>query len=99
MKTSGMIAAIIAILLLWASPSAFAQKIDSLRCEGGVVTTGASRPATVEKCGMPGDGRMHQEIRQGGVVMVEQWAYDYRPEDYLYILSFEGLTLKRIERR
>ena len=98
MKEFRLALAILLILMLWATPTVvFAEPVDALRCDGGVITDGASRTRTIEKCGFPATAKMRQERRQGGVIMVERWAYDFGPEDY-YILTFEGLGLKRIDR-
>ena len=85
------------ILLLWPfQTAAVDRKVSAIRCEGGVITPGASKLMTVEKCGPPQDEAMRQVRRAGGVIHEDDWLYDFGPEGGYYLLRFEGLGLKDI---
>jgi len=62
---------------------------SSLRCSGGIVATGDSDRAVVQKCGEPLDMQYRQDV---GPV----WIYNFGQSRYMYYLAFQNGRLQRI---
>ena len=62
---------------------------STLRCSGGIVATGDSDRAVVQKCGEPLDTQFRQDV---GPV----WIYNMGQSRYMYDLAFQNGRLQRI---
>ena len=110
-KTSAL--AISSIFLLSMSLAALAIAEDTaFRCGGETVSVGDSTyvvlkacgdPARKEKTGTAGAAKKDKTTRgqktvKGASTKVEKWYYDEGYGGYVYILTFQGNTLKKIEK-
>jgi hypothetical protein len=93
-------------------PAAFlmlagAAHADTLRCKSSLISTGASEPYVVEKCGAP-DSKMEVSepviarrpdgfTYQVGTTMQQIWRYKRSPGQFPAVLTFEGGVLKKLE--
>ena len=62
---------------------------STLRCPGGIVATGDSDRAVVQKCGDPLDTQYRQDV---GPV----WIYNIGQSRFMYYLAFQNGRLQRI---
>jgi hypothetical protein len=62
---------------------------STLRCSGGIVATGDSDRAVVQKCGQPLDTQYRQDV---GPV----WIYNIGQSRFMYYLEFQNGRLQRI---
>jgi hypothetical protein len=74
-----------------------------LRCKsGGLIAVGESKLEVVSKCGEPASKDTVERRIPGsvptGYVTIEQWTYNFGPSDFIYMLEFQGSTLKTIKR-
>lgn len=78
--------------------------MNSLRCANSqLVMLGDSKLDVVSKCGDPAmkESVGKQYGLSGGVYesrVQEEWTYNFGPNDFLYVLTFEGGFLKTIGR-
>ncbi len=72
---------------------------SSISCPGGIVSTGDSVVDLITKCGQPAWKESHQEeftdrlapdLRQRTYVTVEQWTYDFGPQQLLRIVTIKN---------
>jgi len=83
------------VFLLSASQLSFAVDLynmadqSTLRCLGGIVATGDSDRAVVQKCGEPLDVQSVQDV---GPV----WIYNIGQSKFMYYLAFQNGRLQRI---
>ena len=72
---------------------------SSISCSGGIVSTGDSVVNLVVKCGQPIWKESHQEeitnrtsddLKQRIYVTVEQWTYDFGPQQFLRIVTIKN---------
>ncbi len=89
--------ALIAVFLVSVLPHG--ARASSISCEGGIVSTGDSVVDLLIKCGEPVWKESHQEeftgriapdLRQRTYVTVEQWTYDFGPQQLLRIVTIKN---------
>ena len=90
--------ALAVVALLLASRVAAAD--DSMQCKDGIVRLGA-RPGEVEdKCGAPTHAEHYEHtivIDWGAVVVtLDVWTYDFGPNSFIRILTFQDGVLQTI---
>ena len=77
-----------------------------MRCDGYVISEGASKIEVLQKCGKPlmkdvvGEETVFDYFLGSGSarkVVVEQWVYDMGAGSFMRILTFKGGTLATIE--
>ena len=94
---------LVAILLLGFSPSPAIA--DSISCSGGIVSTGDSVVDLIIKCGKPDWKEYHQEeitdqfapgIKQRTYIAVEQWTYNFGPQQLLRIVTLRNSVVKDV---
>lgn len=94
-----------AILALAAGEAA----ADSLRCGTGIVQVGDSKLDLSARCGRPAlvDQRVEERAAFGAdgrpapgrlSVTVEQWTFDFGPQEFIQLVTLEGGKIVRIER-
>jgi hypothetical protein len=99
--------AALALLLLAAAEA----RADSVRCSGGLVSTGDSKLDLLGKCGRPTiqDGRLDERtvslVAKDGtathrrtMATVETWSYDFGPNGFTYVVTLDAGKIVRIER-
>lgn len=86
---------------LLSSCPAFAVESGSMRCERGIVSPGNVMAEVVAKCGDPTFTTRHQESRgdreRFWTVTVEEWTYNFGPNQFMYNLVFENGRVVRID--
>ena len=106
---------VVAVLLFTAVPLFSADVLDktgSFQCGSNIVSVGDTKAEVIIKCGQPtyqeaeGSKEAVKRGRQGSPLdyeseykNVEQWYYNRGPNDFIYVLTFEGGTLRTIESR
>lgn len=86
------------VLLIWGlSPSP--ANADSISCDGGIVSNDDSVVELLMKCGQPRWKESHQEefgsrlapgVKQKTIVEVEEWTYDFGPQQLLRIVTIRN---------
>ncbi|MCG8435082.1 MAG: DUF2845 domain-containing protein [Gammaproteobacteria bacterium] len=80
----------ILILLLCVLP----VEADSLRCKRHIVDLDATKLEVLHKCGEPD----FREVVSGEEQFKKEvWIYDFGAQRFMYVLTFHGLRLRRIE--
>ncbi|RNC65835.1 MAG: DUF2845 domain-containing protein [Desulfuromonadales bacterium] len=90
------------------SGAAGGSESGSMRCSGGMVSLGDFIAEVVKKCGQPDfayqreqtkvDGRWrHYRSRTIGTITVDDWTYNFGPNEFMYQLIFENGRVARIE--
>ena len=90
-----------------------ARSADSLRCDGGLVSTSDTTLDLLAKCGPPAL-REDRLVERAAVVVleaqrklgyerrdsavVERWTYNFGPERFIQIVTLEGGKVHRVER-
>jgi hypothetical protein len=79
---------------------------SSISCPGGIVSSGDSVVVLLNKCGQPDWKDSHQEeitgplsggLRQRTYVTVEQWTYNFGPQQLLRIVTIRNGTVAGIQ--
>jgi hypothetical protein len=97
---------------LVATALAGAARGDSIRCDGGIVSTGDSKLDLLGKCGEPalveeqlevrGQFQVSQDGRSGAsrlvTVRVERWTYDFGPQRFLQFVTLETGRVRSVGR-
>ncbi|AJE03913.1 DUF2845 domain-containing protein [Geobacter pickeringii] len=103
-----MIAIAGACLLALAPWGAGASETGTMICRGGIVSIGDAIPAVLHKCGPPvyATQREQSEVtgssRHGGTktitrITIDDWTYNFGPNEFMYQLIFENGRVARIE--
>jgi hypothetical protein len=92
--TGDMLAVLVVVFVLATVCPAMA---DTMKCGRHQVTVGDSKATVLQLCGEPAV----REVISGGEgstsVRKEQWIYDRGKGRFQALLTFEGITLRRIE--
>jgi len=89
-----------------------AARADSIRCEGGIVSSGDSKLDLLGKCGPPSlrESKLTERERLAGggpssllqssrvAVEVERWTYDFGPRQFLQVVTVEAGEVRAVER-
>ncbi len=85
---------------------------DSIRCDGGIVSTGDSKLDLIGKCGAPALREAQEEERsrvlldatgralsgRSTAVTVERWTYNFGPRQFVQHVTLEGGRVRGVER-
>lgn len=87
----------------------FLDHLDTLQCGDSIVSVGGTKYEAMLKCGEPsyqdveGSKETVRRGEQGSrnaytskTGVIEQWYYNRGPNDFIYVLTFEGGTLRSI---
>lgn len=84
---------IVAVALL--SGTAMAE---SMQCRNGILSLGDSKYETTNKCGEPASKESYQKpVGYGATVTVDEWTYDFGPNEFVYIVYLQSGKVSRIE--
>lgn len=89
------------MLLMTATFASFGRADDYteyLRCGPNLIMVGETKLEVFRKCGNP---VMREDVpvtTSWGYKYEEEWTYDMGPNDFLYVLRFDGSKLKTIHR-
>jgi len=88
--------------------AAFASGIDSMFCNGGLISTGDTAGEVIAKCGQPAyatqrDAKRVTDIDRRGhdkivtTVAIDDWLYNFGPNRFQYRVILENGFVVRIE--
>lgn len=90
---------IVLILLLVTGLLPLHAHADSISCDGGIVSSGDAAVELMLKCGKPEWKDLHQEeitdrinpnLKQRTYVTVEEWTYNFGPQQFLRIVTLRN---------
>lgn len=90
---------LILIILLVTGLIPFQALADSISCDGGIVSSGASAVDLIMKCGQPEWKESHQEeitdrvnpnLKQRTYITVEEWTYNFGPQQFMRIVTLRN---------
>ena len=101
-------ATLLALIVLATPIPGFATETGSLSCNGGIVSLGATTGEVISKCGQPTSSAQREDRRVTGgprgsgdrtitSVTVNDWTYNFGPNQFQYRLLFENGRVARIE--
>jgi len=107
MKTSFQIILAALIILACNSP-VFATSTDTMFCDGGIISIGDTAGEVLSKCGQPATSTAREEKRFGTgstyghgrvftTVAIDDWIFNFGPNQFQYQLVFENGRVARIE--
>ena len=90
------------------SAPGFAIESPTMRCDGGIVSVGDRAVEVLGKCGQPSYSTQREEkrINEGGrgsrektvaIVTIDDWSYNFGPNQFQYRLLLEDGKVTRIE--
>lgn len=99
------------ILLLLLALPAFAAETPTMICKNGIVSAKDAMPEVLSKCGEPAlkaqrsEARLVQSWEQYGkkertiatTVTIDEWTYNFGPNEFLHLVTFESGRVTRIE--
>jgi len=89
------------IVALAAGAPAQAGETDSCICRNGIVSKGDLIVEVLKKCSQPAQKYQREETRiltRGiSIVTVDEWIYNFGPNEFMYSLRFENGRVARIE--
>jgi hypothetical protein len=82
-----------------------ALQSDSLRCDRGIVSLNDTMPEVIGKCGPPVFQDRRDQLRSYGDrhgrsyenVTVDEWTYNFGPQEFMYLVTFNNGRVARIE--
>jgi hypothetical protein len=102
MRKPGMVISLIVLLSAVSFSGAYSATLD---CEGGIISTGDTRVDLLGKCGEPDSKEFHEEeiserldqgVRRKLFVMVEDWTYNFGPNQLQRIVTLKNGTVAHI---
>lgn len=102
-KVTCLLSAMLFFLLLPLSVNA--QQSSTLRCRNGIVSLNDTVAEVLKKCGPPAfQDRREQTFSSGHrygrsfeVMTVDDWTYNFGPQEFMYQVIFENGRVARIE--
>ncbi|GLI36923.1 DUF2845 domain-containing protein [Geobacter hydrogenophilus] len=102
---AGIIGTILLALVPW---GAGATETGTMICKGGIVSIGDAIPEVLQKCGPPAFSSQREQVEVGGSVKpgvsrtyvkvtVDDWTYNFGPNEFMYRVIFENGNVARIE--
>jgi hypothetical protein len=96
------------VLCLSLATPLHAVETGSMRCSGGIVSIGDTAGAVAGKCGEPAFIAQRQQTSLEGrrrstynttitTVTIDEWTYNFGPQEFQYQVSFENGRVMRIE--
>jgi len=75
---------------------------DTIRCNGGIVSTGDSEVVLLAKCGSPTTvneyGNVeHKGYRSADINKMEAWVYNFGPYEFMYRIILKNGVVKSVE--
>ncbi len=90
-----------AILAVFACQYGYALETDTMICKNGIVSKGETMPVVLHKCGPPSFTDRHEESGSADdtliTVTVDDWIYNFGPNEFMYSIRFENGRVKKIE--
>ncbi len=96
MKSGGLIFSFVVLILALSSSDLYSATLD---CAGGIISVGDSRVDLLAKCGEPYRTESHDEeiserldqgVRQKIYITVEDWIYNYGPNQFMRIVTLRN---------
>ena len=90
----------------------FSNNLYALRCGYALIQTGDTKGSVISNCGKPDNKSQRKvttelyrrifgthKIKTYGkkTVLIDEWTYNFGPNDFVYVLSFDGDTLITIK--
>jgi len=96
---------LVAVAVLFMCGAAGATGTESCICRNGIVSRGDLMAQVIQKCGEPAQKFQREEARVSrGVrhtdfekVTVDDWTYNFGPNEFMYSIQFENGRVERIE--
>ena len=90
---------ILCLILTLTATTAYA---DTMRCKGGIISTGASDIEVIAKCGPPTSVNEYGNVEHRGhrsedINRMEAWTYNFGPYEFMYKLIMKNGVVSRIE--
>ena len=89
------------VCLAVAAGSARAIEVETCICRSGIVSRGNLMAEVLKKCGPPTFAvqREEKKIEKRGfsIVTVDEWTYNFGPQEFMYDILFENGRVARIE--
>jgi len=90
---------ILCCILLLTTANAFA---DTIRCKGGIVSTGDTEVALIAKCGSPTTVNEYGNVERKGHGSAdfnkkEAWVYNFGPYEFMYRIILKNGVVTSIE--
>jgi hypothetical protein len=96
-----VIALFMAIIPLAAGAAAQAGETETCICRNGIASKGDLIVEVLKKCGQPAQKYQREETRivtKGiSIVTVDEWIFNFGPNEFMYSLRFENGRVARIE--
>jgi hypothetical protein len=92
-----------ALLNLPLLTAAAGLRSDTMRCRNGIVSIDDTIPDVVRKCGLPAfqdrreEGGSLRHGRSSDFLTVDDWIYNFGPQEFMYQVIFENGRVARIE--
>ena len=100
MRAIGVLAAAV-LLLLPTGGSHAATQMETLLCRGGIVSRGDVQAQVLAKCGPPVFASQRDEVlfehRVRSIAAIEEWTYNFGPNEFMYLVRFVNGRVARIE--
>lgn len=90
------------LLFLLPVVSADALQTGSMRCRNGIVSIDDTIPDVLRKCGSPAFQDRREQSRHGRaheIVTVDDWIYNFGPQEFMYEVTFQNGRVTKIESR
>ena len=97
------------LLFLLVPPGATALQTGTMRCRNGIVSTGDTIADVLSKCGPPvyqdrreethASGQRYGYNRSFQIVTVDDWTYNFGPQEFMYQVIFQNGRVYLIESR
>lgn len=98
----------IVLFLLTIQATGFASDTGTMRCNGGIVSIGDTAGEVISKCGQPAFAtqREQKKIEEGPkgsrertvtVVTIDDWTFNFGPNQFQYQVLLENGRVTRIE--
>jgi hypothetical protein len=96
-----VVALVLGIIAITAGAPAQAGETETCICRNGIVSRGDLIVEVLKKCGEPAQNFQRKETRivtKGiSIVTVDEWIYNFGPNEFMYSLRFENGRVARIE--
>ena len=96
-----IVALFMGIIALAAAAPARAGETETCICRNGIVSKGDPIVEVLKKCGQPAQKYQRVETRSEkkglSIVTIDEWIYNFGPNEFMYGLRFENGRVERIE--
>jgi Protein of unknown function (DUF2845) len=88
-------------MVLAACAPLLAGETETCLCRNGIVSRGDIIAEVLKKCGPPAQRYQREETRAEkraiSIVAVDEWVYNFGPNEFMYSIRFENGRVARIE--